>query len=1479
MSLPKTRPGLSLWGVAILLIAVLFSARPAQAHKITVRDSSAEKSIVEQGGQLLADYGSSRLYEVDKVDPSVLQDDKAEIRDDYNHVFLNAARLDTMSAATKARRKPVGAFAGKRLHLIQFVGPVLPAWHEALKQTGARIVSYIPNNTYLVYGDGPSLAQLQSMGATMKSVQWDGEYQKDYKIHPLARPFDEKGNPRQLGTDEFAIQLVEDPDANPATLSLIDQLKLEPIHRQYNFLKCVNVFVRLHPQDLGRVAAQPDVISIQPYMEPRKEDERQDQIVAGNLTGNSPTGPGYLAWLASIGFTQSQFTASGFIVDITDAGIDDGTTNPGHFALYTLGDTNNASRVAYIRLEGTPNDGSTLQSCDGHGNINAHIVCAYDPGPTNFPHTDSTGYFYDIGVCPFVEVGSSVIFDPDNFTNPSFADLESQAYQDGARISNNSWGDQDTGAPYNSDSQAFDALVRDAQPSGSAFAANGNQEMVIVFSAGNGNGVPKSITAPGTGKNVFTVGGAENVRSMNQSNGGTDPDGNDGCGTPDSDAKSANNIADFASQGPCSDGRHKPDIVAPCSHITGGAPQSFPPPSPDGTGLALACFDSNGDGICGDANGLFFPINQQFFTESSGTSHSAPAVSGACALLRQYFLNQSLTPPSPAMTKAYLMNSARYMTGSGANDDLWSDSQGMGELDLGTAFDGVARILRDQLITDIFTGSGQERSFSGVISDTSKPFRVTVAWSDAPGSTASAALNNDLDLTVTVGGTTYKGNVFSGANSVVGGSADHLNNVESVFLPAGTTGSFTVKITAANIVADGVDGSSELQQDFALVIYNGMAVPVPDVIADSATVVSESCLPTNGAIDPSETVTVDFTLKNVGTADTTNVVATLLPTGGVDAPSGPQAYGLLNTNGTPVAQPFSFIAAGPCGGSITNTFQIQDGGTNLGTVTFILPLGATQSAFTEDFDSVTAPALPAGWATSASGAQSPWVTSTNSADTPPNAAFSTDASDVGVNELDTPPIAVSSAHAQLTFRQNYNLEDDSTTPSVGFDGGVLEIKIGSGAYQDILTAGGSFVSGGYNSTISSRYGNPLAGRHAWSGDSAGFVTTVVKLPAAAAGQMIQLRWRCGTDTGNGETVVGWYIDTVSILEPVCCGEPAANFAAVAGVYQGLIQSNSPSQETSGLISVTTVKTNTYSATITLNGITYSVKGLFDNNGFSTLTIPRKGTNSLTMLLELDLTNGTDQITGALTDGTFTSDVTANRATFNARTNPATQFAGYYTVLLPPNPGDTGPNFPQGNGFGSVKVDAGGTVRLSATLGDGTKISQTAAVSKDGEWPLFVPLYSKKGSISGWVTFTNIVGVSDLGGTLSWFKPPVPGKFYTNGFASQIMFLGSAYTNTMPALVVSNAPCNILVTAGDGNLGAFASNTITLNTNDKTAICVTNKLKLTITPKTGFFSGSFTNPATGKTLPFTGALLQKQNVGAGLFSGTNQTGFVTVEPAP
>ena len=245
--------------------------------------------------------------------------------------------LDTRAAEIQALRRPAGAFAGKRLHLIQFAGPVKPEWRAALEKTGTRIVSYIPENAYLIYGDAAALGRMQTWATTNDFVQWEGAYADNYKIHPDARLVDANGQPQPSATDTFTIQMVDDPEANTATLTRIGQWQLGPVENEFVLLGYRNIIVRLPPERLAEIAAQPEVVSIQPWFEPQKLDERQDQIVAGNLSGNLLSGPGYLAWLAGIGFTQAQFTNSGFVVDLSDSGIDNGTTAPGHFGLYPSG--------------------------------------------------------------------------------------------------------------------------------------------------------------------------------------------------------------------------------------------------------------------------------------------------------------------------------------------------------------------------------------------------------------------------------------------------------------------------------------------------------------------------------------------------------------------------------------------------------------------------------------------------------------------------------------------------------------------------------------------------------------------------------------------------------------------------------------------------------------------------------------------------------------------------------------------------------------------------------------------------------------------------------------------------------------------------------------------------------------------------------------------------------------------------------------
>ena len=226
------------------------------------------------------------------------------------------------------------------------------------------------------------------------------------------------------------------------------------------------------------------------------------------------------------------------------------------------------------------------------------------------------------------------------------------------------------------------------------------------------------------------------------------------------------------------------------------------------------------------------------------------------------------------------------------------------------------------------------------------------------------------------------------------------------------------------------------------------------------------------------------------------------------------------TNGNPAASD-SYRVSG-------QVIKLRVGTAVTNAIVSYYPLGQSSGLFSQNFDSVTAPSLPPGWTTAASGVETPFVTQASGSDTAPNSAFVPDPGNVGLSDLISPVIAAPGGPIQLSFRHNYDLEPGPGT--LGYDGGVLEIKIGTSAFTDILAAGGSFLAGGYNRVIDTPWQSPIAGRQAWSGTSAGYVTTLVSLPAIS-GQSFQLRWRCGTDNGNGNT--GWHIDTVSLSAQSC----------------------------------------------------------------------------------------------------------------------------------------------------------------------------------------------------------------------------------------------------------------------------------------------------------------------------------------------------------
>lgn len=1092
---------------------------PGRLHKAVVSndDPDALAQAEAAGAIEIADYGSFKLLAMDDsalqnaeelsaADASGRLGDGAtgrfNVRDDLNVLLLRSGAIDTTGEETAGgfvgMGRPAAAFglqavaspptesSENQLRLVQFVGPVKRAWLEQLEASGLEIVAYVPNNGYLVRGDSNARVRLMISNQLAEArgagfVQWEGPFLNEHKIHPaLSEAMAGATGEITVGV-QLALGSGERNARDNAEVKQARKLASRILVDAYGVLNFTNLRMKIDASRIANLAALPSVVNVEPWTAPQLLDERSDQIVAGELTADrtGPRGPGYSAWLAAHGFS-SNFN---FAIEVADSGIDRGVITADKLHPDFL-DANKQSRVLYARDYTSELDPGDVQ---GHGTINMSIAAGSSTS-SDKGSRDPSGFNYGLGVAPFALIGSSKIFQSTgafDLVDP-YTRLVSDAYRDGARVMSNSWGSASNS--YSIDAQEYDLRVRDSAPD-----QPGNQETTICFAGGNTGSIQR-VAEPGTAKNVISVAAGENSRK----------DGTDGCNVKDADADNAMDIANFSSGGPLDDGRMKPDITAPGTHIEGAASQH-------------PLFDASG--VCGpDSEEFYFPKGQTLYTWSSGTSHSTPQVAGAAALVRQFLIGKG-EPPTSALIKALLLNTTSYMTGERAGGDLPQARQGWGLLNMNRAFDTTPKIFVNQ--TNTFSDSGQQFVITGEVKDATQPFRVTLAWTDAPGFSGAAPWVNDLDLEVTINGQVYRGNNFLGQESQPGGDVDTKNNVEAVWLPAGTVGAFVVRVRASNIAGDGVPGNGDSSdQDFALVVYNGEKKDVPVATLANVTLTGGS----DSFADPGETVSMRLSIGDLslialtagrGTLTTSTTGVTV--TGGtVDFPNiapGQNAEGV---------SPFSFTLAGniACGSLINFALDVASQGST-SRLPFTVRVGKTQSVelFSDGIESGESK-----W-THASGVRKKklrtdtWVISNKRVHTGANAWFTPDLGTKVIDaHLDTLPIQLPAdgRNLQLVFFHTFEFERGT------FDGGVLEISTG-GDFEDL---GPKILKGRYTGTVYEFTTNPLAARPAWVEGRLGTFQQVVVDLSSFAGKTVTIRFRIGTDAdGKG---LGWYIDDVSL---------------------------------------------------------------------------------------------------------------------------------------------------------------------------------------------------------------------------------------------------------------------------------------------------------------------------------------------------------------
>jgi hypothetical protein len=311
-----------------------------------------------------------------------------------------------------------------------------------------------------------------------------------------------------------------------------------------------------------------------------------------------------------------------------------------------------------------------------------------------------------------------------------------------ARISSNSWGSAVAGA-YDLNAMQVDQFMWN------------HPDFYIAFSNGNSGPTIATVGSPATAKNLASMGGSQNGTTT-----------------------VSNRVYNATSRGPTADGRRKPTYCAPGQSVNSA--QSGP------------------------AN----------YGVLSGTSMASPSGTGNVVLMRQY-LTDGWYPtgaptagngfnPSAALLKAMAVNSADFGMRNSTGATLFNtpdNNVGYGRIQVDNVlyFPGDQRKL---LLVDNTDGLGQGQyiEYQVNVTDTTLPLEVALCWTDYPGSpAASVQLVNNLDLTVTNGASTYKGNVFSAGSSVTGGATDVLNTEEDVTVAVPTAGLWTIRVAAPTV--------------------------------------------------------------------------------------------------------------------------------------------------------------------------------------------------------------------------------------------------------------------------------------------------------------------------------------------------------------------------------------------------------------------------------------------------------------------------------------------------------------------------------------------------------------------------------------------------------------------------------------------------------------------------------------------------------
>ncbi|MGD2035487.1 MAG: S8 family serine peptidase, partial [Bacteroidales bacterium] len=464
---------------------------------------------------------------------------------------------------------------GSGYYFVQFVAPITAEMKNVVAETGAELMNYVPNNTYLVR---MSSSQRDAV-AELEVVQWVGIYQPALRIS------------KALSNKLTGIEI--EPE-RPEKYELTPKTQLSPVEKPLQLI--VTIF---RGEDLTKIRSEIERTGAQilEISEEKNHTKISVSITQENALQLAPING--VKWIEELKIKKLHNDVSRGIMNVTpvwsvhglqgddqivgisDSGLDSGVDDASmHDDIE--GRINNIFSWPVQAGYGVANTGADDGAAgvnDGHG--------THTTGSVLGNGTVSGGTYS--GVAPHANLVFQALMQETQFP-PLYSELDGyyltgipldlndlfqQAYDEGARIHTNSWGGGDPG-DYDGQSEDVDEFVWD------------NPDMLIIYSAGNdgsnddGNNVIDlgSVTSPGTAKNCLTVGASENNRP-------TIPQTWYRWDGPiidvDLQADDPSGMAAFSSRGPANsntatvaDDIIKPDLVAPGTMVISTRSQATP---------------------------------------------------------------------------------------------------------------------------------------------------------------------------------------------------------------------------------------------------------------------------------------------------------------------------------------------------------------------------------------------------------------------------------------------------------------------------------------------------------------------------------------------------------------------------------------------------------------------------------------------------------------------------------------------------------------------------------------------------------------------------------------------------------------------------------------------------------------------------------------------------------------------------------------